>query len=205
MARYAKLLGTLSSRIDATGLHVVEADLVAVLLRSLPAEVRTFCLHHTGGESYQAFRATALKWEQQHNPPSAPESPFFCTLGTPAQQQCPPLSSILAQRTKEEWTRTLCENKAVAIMQRMQEGKPALIPKECEEILIAIVLDRPLAEAKRLVDNPEGFFDEILEALEAHRNHPVLMQLLQDMATPAASSNDNRPVKQQVAPPTQFQ
>ena len=139
------------------------------------------------------------------NPPSAPESPFFCTLGTPAQQQCPPLSSILAQRTKEEWARTLCENKAVAIMQRMQEGKPALIPKECEEILIAIVLDRPLAEAKRLVENPEGFFDEILEALEAHRNHPVLMQLLQDMATPAASSNDNPPVKQQVAPPTQFQ
>ena len=56
------------------------------------------------------------------NPPSAPESPFFCTLGTPAQQHCHPLSSILAQRTKEEWARTLCENKAVAIMQRMQEG-----------------------------------------------------------------------------------
>ena len=66
--------------------------------------------------------------------PSAPESPFFCTLGTPAQQHGPPLNSILAQRTKEEWERTLCENKAVAIMQQMQEGKPALIPKECEEI-----------------------------------------------------------------------
>ena len=65
MARYSKLLGTLSSRIDATGLHVAEADLVAVLLRSLPEAVRTFCLHHTGGESYQAFRATALRWEQQ--------------------------------------------------------------------------------------------------------------------------------------------
>ena len=51
--------------IDATGLHVAEADLVAVLLRSLPEAVRTFCLHHTGGESYQAFRATALRWEQQ--------------------------------------------------------------------------------------------------------------------------------------------
>ena len=65
MARYSKLLGTLSSRIDATGLHAAEADLVAVLLRSLPEAVRTFCLHHTGGESYQAFRATALRWEQQ--------------------------------------------------------------------------------------------------------------------------------------------
>ena len=65
MARYSKLLGTLSSRIDAAGLHVAEADLVAVLLRSLPDAVRTFCLHHTGGESYHAFRATALRWEQQ--------------------------------------------------------------------------------------------------------------------------------------------
>ena len=101
-------------------------------------------------------------------------------VGTPAQQQCPPLNSTLAQRTKEEWARTLCENKAVAIIQRMQEGKPALIPKECEEILIAIVLDRPLKEAQRLVENPERFFNEILEALETHRNHPVLMQLLHD-------------------------
>ena len=139
------------------------------------------------------------------NPPSAPESPFFCTLGTPAQQQSPPLNSILAQRTQEEWERTLCENKAVAIMQRMQEGKPALIPKECEEILIAIVLDRPLAEAKRLVENPEGFLDEILEALTAQRNHPVLMQLLQDMATPEPSSSANQPDSQQAAPSTQFQ
>eukprot|EP00435_Cladocopium_sp_Y103_P039270 s2980_g10.t1 len=65
MARYSKLLGTLSSKIDATGLHVAEADLVAVLLRSLPDAVRTFCLHHTGGETYQAFRTTALRWEQQ--------------------------------------------------------------------------------------------------------------------------------------------
>ena len=50
------------------------------------------------------------------SPPSAPESRFFLTLGTPAQQQCPPLNSTLAQRTKEEWARTLCENKAVAII-----------------------------------------------------------------------------------------
>ena len=41
----------------------------------------------------------------------------------------------------------------------MQEGKPALIPKECEEILIAIALDRQ-------VENPERFFNEILEALD---------------------------------------
>ena len=145
------------------------------------------------------------------NPPSAPESPFFCTLGTPAQQQCPPLNSILVQRTKEEWERTLCENKAIAIMQQMQEGKPALIPKECEEILIAIVLDQPLTEAKNLVENPEGFFDDILDALSAQRNHPVLMQMLQDMATPGpatsqrATSSTNQSDSQQATPPDQFQ
>ena len=96
-------------------------------------------------------------------------------------------------------------------MQQMQEGKPALIPKECEEILIAIVLDRPLTEAKHLVENPEGFFEEILNALSTQRNHPVLMQMLQDMATPGpaasegAKSSNNRADSQQAAPPTQFQ
>ena len=138
-------------------------------------------------------------------PPSAPESPFFLTLGTPAQQQCPPLNSTLAQRTKEEWARTLCENKAVAIIQRMQEGKPALIPKECEEILIAIVLDRPLKEAQRLVEDPERFFNEILEALETHRNHPVLTQLLHDIASASAASTASQPAGQQATPPVQFQ
>ena len=138
-------------------------------------------------------------------PPSAPESPFFLTLGTPAQQQCPPLNSTLSQRTKEEWARTLCENKAVAIIQRMQEGKPALIPKEREEILIAIVLDRPLKEAQRLVENPERFFNEILEALETHRNHPVLTQLLHDIASASAASTASQFACQQATPPAQFQ
>eukprot|EP00435_Cladocopium_sp_Y103_P067592 s851_g30.t1 len=52
-ARYSKLLGTLASSIDATGLQVAEADMVAVLLRSLPEVVRTFCLHHASGETYK--------------------------------------------------------------------------------------------------------------------------------------------------------
>ena len=64
-ARYGKLLGTLASSIDATGLQAAEALLVAVLLRSLPESVRTFCLHHTSGETYQSFRAATLRWEQQ--------------------------------------------------------------------------------------------------------------------------------------------
>ena len=101
--------------------------------------------------------------------------------------------------------RTLCENKAVAIIQGMQEGKPALIPKECEEILIAIVLDRPLQEAQRLVENPERFFNEILEGLETHRNHPVLTQLFLDIASASAASTTSQPAGQQATPPMQFQ
>ena len=65
LARFSKLLRTLSTSIDSAGLAVSEADMVALLLRSLPEVVRTFCVHHASGESYQAFRWTALKWEQQ--------------------------------------------------------------------------------------------------------------------------------------------
>ena len=46
-------------------MHVTEADLVAVWLRRLQEAARTFSLDHTGGETYQAFRTTALGREQQ--------------------------------------------------------------------------------------------------------------------------------------------
>ena len=111
----------------------------------------------------------------------------------------------------EEWERTLCENKAVAILQQMQEGRPALIPKECEEILIAMVLDKPLAEAKDLVEDPERFFDDIVNALSEKRNHPVLMQMLQEMANTSsatsekATSSTSQPGSNQVIPQEQFQ
>ena len=103
----------------------------------------------------------------------------------------------------EEWERTLCENKAVAILQQMQEGRPALIPKECEEII--------LAEAKDLVEDPERFFDDIVNALSEKRNHPVLMQMLQEMANTSsatsqrATSSTSQPGSNQVIPQEQFQ
>ena len=127
------------------------------------------------------------------------------------QKHGPPPQFNVGTENQLEWQRTLCENKAVAIMQQMQEGKPALIPKECEEILIAIVLDQPLVEAKNLVENPEGFFDDILDTLSKKRNHPVLMQMFQDMATPGsatserATSSTNQPSSNQATPPEQFQ
>ena len=51
-----------------------------------------------------------------------------------------PQTGSLAQRAIEEWERNLCENKAVAILERMQAGRPALIKKDGGEMLIAIVL-----------------------------------------------------------------
>ena len=82
-----------------------------------------------------------------------PDSPFILALVTPAAQNVPPQTGTLAQRALEEWERTLCENKAVVILAQMQAGRPALIQKDGGELLIAIVLDRPLADAKALVDD----------------------------------------------------
>ena len=89
------------------------------------------------------------------------DSPFIRALGTPAAQNAPPQTGTLAQRALEEWERTLCENKAVAILAQMQAGRPALIQKDGGEMLIAIVLDRPLADAKALVNDPAAFTREI--------------------------------------------
>ena len=55
-----------------------------------------------------------------------PDSPFIRALGTPEAQNAPPQTGTLAQRALEEWERTLCENKAVAILAQMQAGRPAL-------------------------------------------------------------------------------
>ena len=67
-----------------------------------------------------------------------PDSPFILALGTPAAQNVPPQTGTLAQRALEEWERTLCENKAVAILEQMQAGRPALIQKDGGEMLIAL-------------------------------------------------------------------
>ena len=64
-ARYQRLLSTLPSTVDAVGLQVSEADLLMVLVRSLPETVRNYVLHHAEGESYQAYRSAACRWEQQ--------------------------------------------------------------------------------------------------------------------------------------------
>ena len=93
--------------------------------------------------------------------PIPPDSPFIRALGTPAALKAPPQTDTLAQRALEEWERTLCENKAVAILAQIQAGRPTIIQKDGGEMLIAIVLDRPLAEAKALIDNSAAFTREM--------------------------------------------
>ena len=94
---------------------------------------------------------------QHLSSPMPPDSPFLRALGTTAALKAPPQTDTLAQRALEEWERTLCENKAGAILAEVQAGRPTIIHKDGGEMLIAIVLDRPLAEAKELVDDQNCF------------------------------------------------
>ena len=73
-------------------------------------------------------------------PPSAPESPFFLTLGTPAQQQCPPLNSTLAQRTKEEWARGVGRWGPRYLASKRERG-PARVPRSLSEGIVALPVD----------------------------------------------------------------
>ena len=109
--------------------------------------------------------------------------------------------STLAQRALEEWERTLCENKAVAILAEIQAGRPTIIHKDGGEMLIAIVLDKPLAEAKKLVDDPAAFTREMTRILHDKHTHPLIAQMmkpaessepLSTAASGASSSGDPR-------------
>ena len=106
-------------------------------------------------------------------------------LGTAAALKAPPQTDTLAQRALEEWERTLCENKAVAILAEIQAGRPTIIHKDGGEMLIAIVLNRPLAEARELVDDPAAFTCEMTRILRDKQTHPLIAQMMK----PAASSD----------------
>ena len=105
----------------------------------------------------------------------------------------PPQTGSLAQRAIEEWERNLCENKAVAILERMQAGKPALIKKDGGEMLIAIVLDRPLVEAKALVEAPNAFIQAITRIMQDKQNDPVIAQMI------SPEVNDDPPPSERAA------
>jgi len=70
----------------------------------------------------------------------------------------------------------------------MQAGQPALIQKDGGEMLIAIVLDRPLAEAKAPVDDLAAFTREMTRILIAKQSHSLIAQIIKP-----AGSGDSLP------------
>ena len=74
-----------------------------------------------------------------------PDSPFLRALGTSATLKAPPQTDTLAQRALEEWERTLCENKAVAILAEVQAGRPFFFSSVADVALMA----RSLHESKQ--------------------------------------------------------
>ena len=63
--KYSKLLSSLDPDVQSQGLEVQEADLVMVLLRSLPERCRSYCLLHGDGDSFEDLKRVALKYEVQ--------------------------------------------------------------------------------------------------------------------------------------------
>ena len=73
----------------------------------------------------------------------------------------------------------------MAILADVQAGRPTIIHKDGGEMLIAIVLDRPLAEAKALVNDPAAFTREMTRILREKQSHPLIAQMMK----PAESSD----------------
>ena len=63
-AKYTRMISTLLG--DSVGLAIGDSDMLTMLVRSLPNDVRNYCLMHSGGESYSSYRLAARRFEQQH-------------------------------------------------------------------------------------------------------------------------------------------
>ena len=64
VARYLRLVSTLIDE-DVDGLGVGDSDQLTLLIRSLAEPAKSYVLHHSQGESYGAYRRSALKYEHQ--------------------------------------------------------------------------------------------------------------------------------------------
>ena len=148
--------------------------------------------------------------EIQHlDPANPPDNLFMHCLGRPQRDQAPPQNAELTRRALEEWERTICENKAIALLEQIQEGRPPLFQKEGGSMLIAMVLDRPLSEAQELVDQPHLFLQEIQQVLDDKKSHPILERMLRaiqgDTATQEATGSNERPSHMKYMDDTQYQ
>ena len=84
------------------------------------------------------------------------------------------------------------------------------------EMLIAIVLDKPLSEAQALVDNPDAFMLEITKIIQNKHAHSVIAQMLHSdvrddlppsecASAPSESQSSHTETTNRALPPTQFQ
>ena len=86
--------------------------------------------------------------ELQTLPSASPPSNLFVqNLGRPNRGHIPPQNACPNAASGGVGTNTM-RNKAVAILDKLQEGRPALFQQDGGAMLIAMVLDRPLAEHK---------------------------------------------------------
>ena len=63
-AKYTRMISTLLG--DSAGLAIGDSDMLTMLVRSLPNDVRNYCLMHSSVESYSSYRLAARRFEQQH-------------------------------------------------------------------------------------------------------------------------------------------
>jgi len=97
-------------------------------------------------------------------------------LGTEEVYTAPPQTRALSLRAAEEWERCICENQAFSILHQAQEGRQELIKKDGGEMLMSIVLDRPLDEAKALVEDPDRLISAITAIFESKQAHHCLIK-----------------------------
>ena len=115
---------------------------------------------------------------QPENPPARlPDSKFLRALGTDVYT-APSQTSASSLRAAEEWERCICENQAFSILHQAQEGRQELIKKDGGEMLVSMVLDRPLDEAEALVEDLDRLISEITAILESKQAHPLLDQMV---------------------------
>ena len=68
---------------------------------------------------------------------SQPTQQPLCTVsGQTTTRTSPAQNAALTRRALEEWERTICENKAVAILEKLQEGRPALFQNDGRAMLV---------------------------------------------------------------------
>ena len=113
-----------------------------------------------------------------------PDNPFILALGTPAAKMS---HHKLAPWHREPWRNGSAPCVKTRQLRSLSRCKPADRPssKKIGEMLIAIVLDRPLADAKALVDDPAAFTQEMTRILLEKQSHPLIAQVIK----PAGSSD----------------